>query len=111
MFIFLYNIVIIDYLCSMMNRGDFKYIKEGDRIRKVRTQSEGSDMSSSLFTVTNNDVINDILSLTSTMGETHTISYGHKGDMREDGSTIKGCYHSLDFHYIDKYELINEVSM
>jgi hypothetical protein len=63
-------------------------------------------MSSNLFTVTNNDVINDILSLTSTMGETHTISYGHKGDMREDGSTIKGCYHSLDFHYIDKYELL-----
>ena len=94
-----------------MNRGDFKYVKEGDRIRKVRTRSEGSDMSSNLFTVTNNDVINDILSLTSTMGETHTISYGHKGDMREDGSTIKGCYHSLDFHYIDKYELLNEVNM
>jgi len=89
-----------------MNRSDFKYINEGDRIRKVRTQSKGSDMSSNLFTVTNNDLINDILSLTSTMGETHTISYGHKGDMREDGSTIKGCYHSLDFHYIDKYELL-----
>lgn len=86
-----------------MNRTDFKYINEGDRIRNV---SKGSNMSSYLFTVTNNDVINDILSLTSTMGETHTISYGHKGDMREDGSTIKGCYHSLDFHYIDKYELI-----
>jgi hypothetical protein len=94
-----------------MNRSDFKSIKEGDRIRNVRTRSKGSDMSSNLFTVTNNDVINDILSLTSTMGETHTISYGHKGDMREDGSTIKGCYHSLDFHYIDKYELLNEVSM
>ena len=94
-----------------MNRSDFKYINEGDRIRKVRTQSKGSNWSSTLFTVTNNDVINDILSLTSTMGETHTISYGHKGDMREDGSIIKGCYHSLDFHYIDKYELLNEVSM
>ena len=90
----------------IMNRSDFKYINEGDRIRNVRTQSKGSNMSSYLFTVTNNDVINDILSLTSTMGETHTISYGHKGDMREDGSTIKGCYHSLDFHYIDKYELL-----
>ena len=90
-----------------MNRSDFKYINEGDRIRKVRTQSKGSNMSSTLFTVTNNDVINDILSLTSTMGETHTISYGHKGDMREDGSTIKGCYHSLDSHYIDKYELLD----
>ncbi len=90
----------------IMNRSDFKYINEGDRIRNVRTQSKGPNMSSYLFTVTNNDVINDILSLTSTMGETHTISYGHKGDMREDGSTIKGCYHSLDFHYIDKYELL-----
>jgi hypothetical protein len=94
-----------------MNRSDFKYINEGDRIRNVRTKSKGSDMSSNLFTVTNNDLINDILSLTSTMGETHTISYGHKGDMREDGSTIKGCYHSLEFYYIDKYELLNEVSM
>ena len=50
-----------------MNRSDFKYINEGDRIRNVRTQSKGSNMSSYLFTVTNNDVINDILSLTSTM--------------------------------------------
>ena len=55
----------------IMNRSDFKYINEGDRIRNVRTQSKGPNMSSYLFTVTNNDVINDILSLTSTMGETH----------------------------------------